>query len=80
MIDIKKVKAALLQAFNSAELPLERIARADTLDDILIQYFNRASHMPRELTFEAIMHVLKSDKTDKDVLPKRVKEILDQFH
>ena len=80
MIDVKKVKAALLKAFNSAEPPPERVARYEPLDAILCQYFNKASHMPRELTLVAIVNLLRSDRSDGDISNKRVREILDQFH
>lgn len=80
MVDIQKVKRALLKAFNLAEQPPARTSRADALDDILVQYFNKASHMPKELTLEAIVHLLKDVKPGADVSHHRVREIMDEFH
>ena len=75
MVDIKKVKRELLRAFNTAELSPEHIAREEPLDTVLVQYFNRASHMPKELTFEAIVNILREGKDEADVPHKRVREI-----
>ncbi len=79
MIDVKKVRQALLKAFNKAELPLERYARDVSLDTVLGQYFSKASYMLRELTLEAIVSLLRNDRSDSDVSHKRVKEILDSY-
>lgn len=79
MTDIKKIKKELLSAFSSAEPPAERVARDSSLDSALSQFFNKASHMPKELTFEAVMNCLVAEKTEKPVSRGAVKEILDRY-
>jgi hypothetical protein len=78
MTDIKKVKQELLSTFSSAEPPAERIAANSPLDSALSQYFNKASHMPRELNFEAVINGLAAEKTDKPVDRSQVRDILDR--
>ena len=79
MVDIKKIKKELLAAFSNAEPPQERIVRDTPLDSALSQFFNKASHMPKELTFEAVINSLAAEKTEKPVDRKQVREILDRY-
>jgi hypothetical protein len=59
MPDIRQIKKELLAAFNSAAPGAP--GREDALDSALRLYFSEASHMPRPLTFEAILKCLKMD-------------------
>ena len=79
MVDIKKVKEELLKTFSNSEPAPETIAKDDPIDTILRQYFNKLSHMPKELTLDAITNSLKADAQDKEVTRKRVKAILDKY-
>ena len=79
MVDIKKVKEELLKTFSSNEPAPEIIAKDDPIDTILKQYFNKLSHMPKELTLDAITNSLKAEAKDKEVTRKHVKAILDKY-
>jgi hypothetical protein len=79
MVDIKKVKEELLKTFSSSDPAPEVIAKDDPIDTILKQYFNKLSHMPKELTLDAITNSLKADAQDKEVTRKHVKAILDKY-
>jgi hypothetical protein len=79
MVDIKKIKQELLAAFSNAEPPQERIVKNTPLDAALSQFFNKASHLPKELTFEAIVNSLAAEKTEKAVDRKQVRDILDKY-
>lgn len=78
MTDIKQIKKELLTAFNNAEPPAERIARDTPLDSALSQFFNKSSHMPKELTFEAVLNGLAAEKPEQPIDRTRVREILDR--
>ena len=78
MVDIKKVKAALLKEFSGQEPPPPKVTEDDPLDTVLSQYFNGAAHMPPELTLEAITNLLRLDHHDREASRRKVKHILDQ--
>jgi hypothetical protein len=79
MVDIKKVKKELLETFSEKDAAPETVAKDDPIDHILHQYFNKLSHMPKELTLDAITNSLKSGKQDKEITRKHVKSILDKY-
>ncbi len=79
VVDIKKVKEELLKDFGDKEPGPETVAKEDPIDHILHQYFNRLSHMPKELTLDAITNSLRPGSQDKDAARKRVKAILDKY-
>ena len=79
MVDIKKVKEELLKTFSDTHPAPETVAKDELIDTILHQYFNKLSHMPRELTLDAITNSLKAGKQDKEVTRKNVKSILDKY-
>ena len=79
MVDIKKVKEELLKTFNENDPAPETVAKDDPIDSILHQYFNKLSHMPKELTLDAITNTLKGGRQDREVTRKHVKSILDKF-
>lgn len=79
MVDIKKVKEELLKTFSDEHPAPETVAKEDPIDHILHQYFNKLSHMPKELTLDAITNTLKDGKPSKEVTRKHVKSILDKF-
>jgi hypothetical protein len=79
MVDIKKVKEELLKTFNDKDPEPETVAKEDPIDHILNQYFNKLSHMPKELTLDAITNSLKIGPQDKEAGRKRVKSILDKY-
>lgn len=79
MVDIKKVKEDLLKTFNEKDPEPETVAKEDPIDTVLRQYFNKLSHMPKELTLDAITNSLKAQKQDKEVTRKHVKSILDKY-
>jgi hypothetical protein len=80
MVDIKKVKEALLKEFGGKAPPPEQVAKDETIDAVLHQYFNKLSHMPREITLDAITNSLRLGKhEEKGEARKRVKRILDRF-
>lgn len=76
MTDIKQVKKELLDAINSRGAALENVAREDALDSVLSLYFAAASHMPRQLTFEAVMNSLVIADHDRKPSRSRAQEIL----
>jgi hypothetical protein len=78
MTDIKQVKQELLSTFNNVEPAPDRVAANSPLDLALAQYFNKASHLPREMTFEAVLNGLAAEKPEKPVDRKQVRDILDR--
>jgi hypothetical protein len=79
MVDIKKVKEELLKTFSDKDPAPETVAKDDPIDTILHQYFNKLSHMPKELTLDAITNTLKDGQKSKEITRKHVKSILDKF-
>jgi hypothetical protein len=78
--DIKEVKKALLDAFNSAGAPPKEVAKEDALDSVLRVYFAKAAHVPRPLVFEAVMNCLKIAPHDQALSRQKAHIILKKYH
>ena len=79
MTDIKKIKKELLDAFNSAGAAPAAVNDEGALDSVLRLYFCKASHMPRQLTFLAVMNSLKIEKHDRQLSPQAALKILNRY-
>jgi hypothetical protein len=78
MVDIKKIKAELLQAFNGKAPQPDAVKQDDVLDSVLGEYFNAHSHMPKELTLEAILRCLRLTGSGRDIEPGQLQALLDK--
>lgn len=79
MIDLKKIKIELLEAFNQNGVPHAVIARQNALDSVLGLYFAAASHVPRPLAFEAVVNSLAIEQHDEPLSRQKIQAVLNKY-
>lgn len=78
-VDIKAVKAEILEATLEKKPPASVVADDDMMDMMLKEYFNPASSTPRDYAVTAITAGASIAAQGADISEKTVKSILDQY-
>ena len=78
-VDIKAVKAEILEATLEKKPPASVVADNDLMDSMLKEYFNPASSTPREYAVTAITAGASIAAQGADISEKKVQSILDKY-
>ena len=78
-VDIKAVKAEILEATLDKKPPASVVADNDLMDQMLKEYFNPASNTPREYAVTAITAGASIAAQGADISEKKVQSILDKY-